>query len=87
MRFGVLGPVEVRTEDGTPVKVADRKVRALLANLLAHAGRVVPADRLVDDLWGAALPANPAATLQARVSQLRRALADAEPGGRALVES
>ncbi|MFI0411316.1 BTAD domain-containing putative transcriptional regulator [Actinomadura sp. 3N508] len=86
MRFGVLGPLEVRTGDGTPVKVADRKVRALLADLLAHAGRAVPADRLIDDLWGAGLPANPSATLQARVSQLRRTLDDAEPGARALVE-
>ncbi|TDD63924.1 BTAD domain-containing putative transcriptional regulator [Actinomadura rubrisoli] len=87
MRFGVLGPLEVRAEGGDPVKVADLKVRALLADLLAHAGRIVPADRLIDDLWGGALPANPAATLQARVSQLRRALEDAEEGGRALVES
>ncbi|TDD31926.1 AfsR/SARP family transcriptional regulator [Actinomadura sp. KC06] len=86
MRFGVLGPLDVRTGDGTPVKVADRKVRALLADLLAHAGRVVPSDRLIDDLWGDELPANPSATLQARVSQLRRALDDAEPGARALVE-
>ncbi|TDB82306.1 AfsR/SARP family transcriptional regulator [Actinomadura sp. KC216] len=82
MRFGVLGPLEVRTGDGTPVRVADRKVRALLA----HAGRTVPADRLIDDLWGDGLPANPPATLQARVSQLRRTLDDAEPGARALVE-
>ncbi|WP_242905591.1 BTAD domain-containing putative transcriptional regulator [Actinomadura terrae] len=87
MRFGVLGPLEVRTGEGVPVRVADLKVRALLADLLAHAGRVVPSARLIDDLWGDALPANPAATLQARVSQLRRALEDAEPGARALVES
>ncbi|MFD0687672.1 BTAD domain-containing putative transcriptional regulator [Actinomadura fibrosa] len=87
MRFAVLGPLEVRTEGGSPVKVADLKVRALLADLLVHAGRVVPADRLIDDLWGAGLPADPAATLQARVSQLRRTLEDAEAGGRALVES
>ncbi|MGI5207813.1 BTAD domain-containing putative transcriptional regulator [Spirillospora sp. CA-108201] len=87
MRFGVLGPLEVRTEDGRAVPVPDRKVRALLADLLAHAGRVVPADRLVDDLWGDALPADPVATLRARVSQLRRTLEDAEPGARALVET
>ncbi|GGP94590.1 putative ATPase/DNA-binding winged helix-turn-helix (wHTH) protein [Actinomadura coerulea] len=87
MRFGVLGPLEVRTEDGRPVPVPDRKVRALLADLLAHAGRAVSADRLVDDLWGDALPADPPATLRARVSQLRRTLEDAEPGARALVET
>ncbi|MFB9197439.1 BTAD domain-containing putative transcriptional regulator [Actinomadura verrucosospora] len=87
MRFGVLGPLEVRTEDGRPVPVPDRKVRALLADLLAHAGRAVSADRLIDDLWGDALPADPPATLRARVSQLRRTLEDAEPGARALVET
>ncbi|MEO3824650.1 BTAD domain-containing putative transcriptional regulator [Actinomadura sp. B10D3] len=87
MRFGVLGPLEVRTEDGRPVKVADRKVRALLAGLLARAGRVVPADRLIEDLWGSALPADPMATLRARVSQLRRTLEDAEPHARALIEA
>ncbi|WP_018658356.1 BTAD domain-containing putative transcriptional regulator [Actinomadura flavalba] len=87
MRFGVLGPLEVRTDAGKPVRVRDRKVRALLADLLAHGGATVPAARLIDDLWGAALPADPAATLQARVSQLRRALDDAEPGARALVAS
>jgi predicted ATPase/DNA-binding SARP family transcriptional activator len=87
MRFGVLGPVAVWTDDGTAVKVADRKVRAVLAELLVDAGRPLPASRLIDDLWGDQLPANPGNTLQTRVSQLRRALDRAEPGGRALVVS
>ncbi|MBB5774803.1 BTAD domain-containing putative transcriptional regulator [Nonomuraea jabiensis] len=76
VRFGVLGPLEVRAEDGTPVPVAEPKVRALLADLLAHGGGPVSADRLIDDLWGAAAGRNPVGTLQARVSQLRRALGD-----------
>ncbi|MFI0449599.1 BTAD domain-containing putative transcriptional regulator [Actinomadura sp. 6N118] len=87
MRFGVLGPLEVWTDGGERVRVPDLKVRALLADLLVHRGRAVPADRLIDDLWGDRLPANPAATLQARVSQLRKVLAGAEDGGRALVVS
>lgn len=87
MRFGVLGPLAVWTADGQPVRVPEVKVRSLLADLLVHAGRAVPAGRLVDDLWGAAPPANPAGALQTRVSQLRRALEDAEPGARALVVS
>ncbi|MET0134403.1 MAG: BTAD domain-containing putative transcriptional regulator [Kibdelosporangium sp.] len=85
MRFGVLGPLAVRTEDGRPVPIPEAKVRALLAHLLSHEGRPVPADRLIDDLWGRQLPRNPAGTLQTRVSQLRRALEAAEPGGRELV--
>ncbi|MGV9376680.1 BTAD domain-containing putative transcriptional regulator [Nonomuraea sp. NPDC003707] len=76
VRFGVLGPLEVRAEDGRPVPVAEPKVRALLADLLAHGGGPVSADRLIDDLWGAATGRNPVGTLQARVSQLRRALGD-----------
>ncbi|MGI5166356.1 BTAD domain-containing putative transcriptional regulator [Spirillospora sp. CA-253888] len=87
MRFGVLGPVMAWTDDGRPVKIPDAKVRALLADLLVHEGRPVPVDRLIDDLWGERLPRNPLATLQTRVSQLRRALEDAEPGARGLVVS
>ncbi|WP_059009174.1 BTAD domain-containing putative transcriptional regulator [Streptomyces specialis] len=85
MRFGVLGPLAVWTDDGTPVTVPDTKVRALLAALLVAEGRPVPADRLIDALWRDRPPRNPAGTLQARVSQLRRALNDAEPGARDLV--
>ncbi|WP_067822057.1 BTAD domain-containing putative transcriptional regulator [Actinomadura kijaniata] len=87
MRFGVLGPVAAWTDDGRPVRIPDLKVRALLADLLANEGRPVSADRLIDDLWGERLPRNPLATLQTRVSQLRRALEEAEPGARALVVS
>ncbi|MES9602826.1 BTAD domain-containing putative transcriptional regulator [Actinomadura sp. NPDC000929] len=85
MRFGVLGPLAVWTADGTQVAVRGLKVRALLADLLVQDGRPVSADRLIDDLWGPARPADPAGALQVKVSQLRRALEDAEPGGRDLV--
>ncbi|MEU0490220.1 BTAD domain-containing putative transcriptional regulator [Nocardiopsis sp. NPDC006139] len=87
MRFGVLGPLAVWDERGEPVRVPELKVRLLLAALLIEPGRVVPADRLVDDLWGAELPADPTASLQTRASQLRRVLDAAEPGGRALLVS
>ncbi|MFB9908400.1 BTAD domain-containing putative transcriptional regulator [Allokutzneria oryzae] len=85
MRFGVLGPLAVWTADGHPVRVPEVKVRALLATLLAHEGRVVSVDRLAEDLWGDRLPGNPANTLQTKVSQLRRTLEQAEEGGRDLV--
>jgi predicted ATPase/DNA-binding SARP family transcriptional activator len=85
VRFGLLGPLAVWTADGRPVTLPELKVRALLAHLLVHRGRLVSAERLIDDLWGAALPANPANTLQGKVSQLRRVLDAAEPGGRGLV--
>ncbi|MGK5557721.1 AfsR/SARP family transcriptional regulator, partial [Actinomadura kijaniata] len=74
MRFGVLGQLAVWDDRDAPVHVPEAKVRALLADLLVHEGRPVPADRLIDDLWGDAPPGNPANALQAKVSQLRRAL-------------
>ncbi|MFG2500466.1 BTAD domain-containing putative transcriptional regulator [Streptomyces sp. NPDC048441] len=74
MRFGVLGPLMVWDSEGEPVRVPEAKVRALLAALLVHEGRPVSADRLIDDLWGDAPPGNPANALQAKVSQLRRAV-------------
>ena len=79
MRFGILGPLEVGDGEG-PVRVPGAKERALLADLLVHAGRVVAADRLVEDLWGEQPPGNPANTLQGRVSALRRALGPAGSG-------
>ncbi|SFO83233.1 BTAD domain-containing putative transcriptional regulator [Amycolatopsis rubida] len=86
MRFGILGPLAVSSDDGRSVRVPEAKVRTLLAVLLVHEGTPVPADRLADDLWGDQLPGNPVNTLQTKVSQLRRALERAEPGyGSALV--
>jgi len=86
MRFGVLGPLAVWTDDGRPVGIPGAKVRALLAVLLINDGRLVSADRLIEDLWGDEPPRrNPLGALSAKVSQLRRALEDAEPGARDLV--
>jgi len=85
VRFGLLGTLAVWAEHGRPVEVPEAKVRALLADLLIHAGRPVPADRLIDDLWGDDLPVHPAGALQLKVSRLRHALENAEPGGGELV--
>jgi len=85
VRFGVLGTLAVWTEDGGLVEVPEAKVRALLADLLLHLGRPVSADRLIEDLWGDDLPVHPAAALHSKVSRLRQALENAEPGGGELV--
>ncbi|HEY7429996.1 MAG TPA: BTAD domain-containing putative transcriptional regulator [Streptosporangiaceae bacterium] len=87
MFFGVLGPVALWTAEREPVPVPGLKVRALLAMLLVHEGRPVPAARLIDALWGEHLPGDPAGTLSGKVTQLRRALERAEPGARRLVAS
>jgi predicted ATPase/DNA-binding SARP family transcriptional activator len=73
VQFRVLGPLQV-VVDGTPVVLRGAAERALLTRLLLDAGRVVPAERLIDDLWGEELPANALNALQGRVSRLRRAL-------------
>lgn len=85
MHFRVLAPLDVRSADGRPAPVPETKVRALLAALLAHHGRPVSTARLVAHLWGPRPPARPTASLQSKVSQLRRALDTAEPGARKLV--
>jgi DNA-binding SARP family transcriptional activator len=47
LRFGVLGPVEVRAgETAVPLRAA--KQRALVAVLLLHRGEVVSVARLID---------------------------------------
>jgi len=83
----VLGTVAVWTSGGTPVSVPGLKVRALLADLILHEGRPVPAERLIADIWGERTPGNPLGAFQAKVSQLRRALGAGEPGGRDLIGS
>ncbi|MGW7413590.1 BTAD domain-containing putative transcriptional regulator [Streptomyces sp. NPDC054863] len=90
MRFGVLGPIQVVTDGGTPVRVPELKVRALLAALLVDPGRPVATHRLIDALWGDDVddrPGQPLRALQAKVSQLRRVLEEAEPGARELIVS
>jgi DNA-binding SARP family transcriptional activator len=86
MRFRVLGALEVVGPDRRVVVPAGPRQRLLLATLLCEANRVVSADRLVEVLWGAAPPGDPAAALASQVSRLRRLLATADPaGGTALV--
>jgi hypothetical protein len=51
VEFRILGPLEV-LDDGRPVALPGGRGRALLALLILHAGEVVSADRLIDELWG-----------------------------------
>lgn len=79
MRFAILGPLSVTADDGTPVDLGSPKQRAVLALLLVSANRVVALDRLIDELWGDEPPARAAASIQAYVSNLRRALEPDRP--------
>jgi DNA-binding SARP family transcriptional activator/tetratricopeptide (TPR) repeat protein len=60
--------------DGSPVAVGGVRQRAVLALLVLHANQVVPAERLLVELWGEDAPPTAANALQAAVSRLRRAL-------------
>ena len=73
MKFRILGPLEVWDEGGE-VALGGPKPRALLAVLLLHANDVVPADRLIDELWGEHPPQSADKTLHVHVSRLRKAL-------------
>uniref|UniRef100_UPI00278C3680 AfsR/SARP family transcriptional regulator n=1 Tax=Nocardiopsis sp. CC223A TaxID=3044051 RepID=UPI00278C3680 len=86
MRFGVLGPLAVWTDGGSPVRVPGAKVRALLTLLLVHRGEAVSVDRLVHELWDVP-PPDPAGAVQTAVSRLRGALERGEAGFRSRVES
>ncbi|WP_207399495.1 AfsR/SARP family transcriptional regulator, partial [Actinomadura fibrosa] len=63
--------------DGAPADLGGPRQRSVLARLVAAQGRMVPADRLVEELWAGTAPQRAAAGLQSFVSHLRRAL---EPG-------
>jgi predicted ATPase/DNA-binding SARP family transcriptional activator len=71
-----MGPVEVRV-DGRARPLPGARQRLLLALLLVNANRLVPAARVIDELWGSDLPADPRAALRTQVSRLRRALGPA----------
>ena len=73
MEFRILGPLEV-VEDGRPVSLDRRRMRALLAFLLLHANELVSADRLIDEVWGPEPPKTAGASLQNYVSRLRKAI-------------
>ena len=75
MEYDLLGPLEVRS-DGRTIAVGHGKQRALLAVLALNAGRVVPAERLIDELWGDEPPATAATALQVYVSRLRKSLGE-----------
>jgi DNA-binding SARP family transcriptional activator len=70
----VLGPVEVRDAAGRPVPLGPPRQRALLAVLALSAGRMVPLSRLVDELWGEAVPDSASKMVQIHISQLRKVL-------------
>ncbi|WP_104150814.1 BTAD domain-containing putative transcriptional regulator [Mycobacterium intracellulare] len=75
MELGVLGPLQVR-RGGAAVGIPGAKPRAILTMLGLHDGSVVPADTLVELLWGEDPPRTAEKALQTHISSLRRTLGD-----------
>jgi DNA-binding SARP family transcriptional activator len=73
MEFRILGPLEVVADDRV-LTVGRGRQRALLAILLLRANQIVPAERLIDDLWGGEPPSTAPKMVQMYVAELRRAL-------------
>jgi len=73
VEFLLLGPLEARIASASP-QLGGPRQRAVLADLLLHAGSVVSMDTLIDDLWGAEPPPTADAVVQNAVSRLRQAL-------------
>ncbi|MEU5097956.1 BTAD domain-containing putative transcriptional regulator [Streptomyces sp. NPDC020996] len=73
IRLGVLGRISADVA-GEPAALGGRVPRSLLALLVSERGRMVSADRIVDELWEGAPPASAVTTLHGYVASLRRAL-------------
>jgi DNA-binding SARP family transcriptional activator len=77
MRFRLLGPLEVRVGEGWR-GIGAPKWRSVLAVLLIKAGQIVPADVLINEVWGDAPPAKATNLISIYVLRLRRLLGDAD---------
>ena len=83
LRVDLLGDLTA-TRDGQPLDLGGPRQRAVLALLVLARGEAVPAERLIESVWGDRPPADAAGALQAYVSHLRRRL---QPGSAARTRS
>jgi WD40 repeat protein/DNA-binding SARP family transcriptional activator len=73
MRFQLLGPLTA-TDGDRPIAIGGPKQRLVLAHLLLNVNQTVPADHLIDAVWGEETPETARGTLQTYVSRLRSVL-------------
>lgn len=76
MEFRVLGPVELWSA-GQRCDLGTMKERCIVAVLLFTPGAVVPAEVLIDRVWGAGIPAKVRDDLSAYISRTRKRLRQA----------
>ena len=82
MQIAMLGPFEVRTDDGGAADVPGARLRGLLIALALRPGHPIPKAALVDWIWGEYPPADATNALQRLVSRLRKALPEGAIEGR-----
>jgi DNA-binding SARP family transcriptional activator len=70
LQIAVLGPLAARAGE-QPVALGGPRQRSVLALLVLSAGRPVPTDRIVDDLWGDDAPRTAHRTVHSYVARLR----------------
>ena len=73
LEFSVFGRIEV-LHGVRPVDLGGRMQRTVLSILLVSVNRVVPTERLIDQLWDGEPPASAGGALQVYIANLRRAL-------------
>lgn len=78
MRLQVLGPLRV-LHHGASLELNGPKQKLVLAMMIVRAGRVVPVEQLVDELWPTGPPASAVQNARLYASRLRRLFAEAEP--------
>ncbi|MEV5834078.1 BTAD domain-containing putative transcriptional regulator [Nocardia sp. NPDC052112] len=76
MQIGILGPFEIRADDGAFADVPGARLRGLLIALALEPGHAVPKATLIDWIWGEHPPSDAANALQRLVSRLRKVLPD-----------
>jgi DNA-binding SARP family transcriptional activator len=74
VRFGILGPFELRDAAGTAVAFGSDRARTLLALLLLERDQVCGTESLIGGVWGEHPPRSARKNLQTYVWRLRRLL-------------
>ncbi|MCL6291359.1 BTAD domain-containing putative transcriptional regulator [Streptomyces sp. 43Y-GA-1] len=72
MRFNLIGPFEIVTDDGRVHRPGTPKVCQTLALLLTRPNEIITAESLIQELWGERPPRSAVTTLQTYVYHARR---------------
>ncbi|MEV0408063.1 AfsR/SARP family transcriptional regulator [Actinoallomurus sp. NPDC050550] len=74
MRYELLGPLRVVTDEGDVASIGAQKIETLLEVLLIRADQVVGTEQLMGEIWSERVPRRATAGLHVYVSQLRKFL-------------